>query len=58
MNKFRSFVAGLLLVPVLALSAGPVQAAHDRSSLEPARSAAAAGYCWIYFGGRWILVPC
>ena len=56
MNKFRNFLVGLLLVPVLALGPGLVRAEHDRASAEPVRSA--AGYCWVYFGGRWILIPC
>ena len=56
MKKFPSFLAGLLLVPVLALSAGPVHAERDRSSVEPTRSA--ASYCWVFYGGRWILIPC
>jgi hypothetical protein len=56
MNKLRSFLVGLLLVPVLALSPGLVRAEHGRSSVEPVRSA--ASYCWIFYGGQWILVPC
>ena len=56
MSKFRSFLVGLLLVPVLTLNAGPVQAEQGRPTLESVR--AAAGYCWVYFGGHWILVPC
>ena len=56
MNKLRTFLVGLLLVPVLALSPALVQAEHGRSSAELVRSA--AGYCWIYFGGQWYLVPC
>ena len=56
MNKLRSFLVGLLLVPVLALNPGLAQAEHGRASVEPVRSA--ANYCWIFFGGRWILVPC
>jgi len=56
MNRFRSFLFGLLLVPVLTLTAGPVHADRDRAAAEPAR--AAASYCWVFAGGRWILIPC
>lgn len=56
MTKFRSFLAGLLLVPVLTLNASPLRAEADRSSLEPTRPV--AGYCWVYHSGRWIVVPC
>ncbi len=56
MTKVRSFVAGLLLVPVLTLNASPLRTEADRSSLEPARPVAA--YCWFNIGGRWMVLPC
>jgi hypothetical protein len=56
MTKLRSFLAGLLLVPVLTLNASPLRTEADRSGLEPTRPVAA--WCWIYHYGRWIVVPC
>ncbi len=56
MTKLRSFLAGLLLVPVLTLNASPLQTDTDRSSVDSARPVAA--YCWVYFNGRWIQVIC
>jgi hypothetical protein len=56
MTKFRSFLAGLLLVPVLTLNASPAGTEIDGWTLETARPVAA--YCWIYWQGRWIVVPC
>ena len=56
MTKLRSFLAGLLLVPVLTLNASPLPADADGLSLEPARPV--AEWCWVYHYGRWIVVPC
>jgi hypothetical protein len=53
-KKLRSFLAGLLLVPVLAF-ASPFQSDVDVAGLNPTKPV--AGYCWIFIG-RWILVPC
>jgi hypothetical protein len=55
MKKLRTFVAGLLLVPVLAL-AGPLGNDAGESGLNPTTQV--TGYCYIYWMGRWILVPC
>lgn len=56
MTKLRSFLAGLLLVPVLTLNASPLRTEADRSSLEPTRPV--ADYCWVYYQGSWMQVPC
>jgi hypothetical protein len=56
MTKFRSFLVGLLLVPVFALNASPAGTEADGLSLDPARPV--AGYCWFYWQGRWIQMPC
>ncbi len=56
MTKLRSFLAGLLLVPVLALNASPLRTDADGAGLEPTRPV--AGWCWYYFQGRWIAYPC
>ena len=54
MKKFRCFLAGLLLVPVLAF-ASPLHIEADASGLSPTKPV--AGMCWVYMG-RWILIPC
>ncbi len=46
MTKLRSFLAGLLLVPVLTLNASPLRTDADGSGLEPTRPV--ADYCWFY----------
>ena len=55
MKKLRTFVAGLLLVPVLAL-AGPLGSDADHSGLNPSQQVTSV--CYIYWMGRWIAVPC
>jgi len=55
MKKFRSFLAGLLLVPVLAF-AGPMSTNADAPGLNPTKPV--AGYCWVYYMGRWVMIPC
>jgi hypothetical protein len=55
MKKLRTFVVGLLLVPVLAL-AGPLGNDTDRSGLNPTTQV--TGYCYVYWMGRWIVIPC
>jgi hypothetical protein len=56
MTKFRSFLVGLLLVPIFALNASPVGTEPDGLSLQTERPV--AGYCWFYWQGRWIQIPC
>jgi hypothetical protein len=56
MKRLRSFLAGLLLVPVLTLNASPLQTEANGASLETTRPVAA--YCWFYWQGRWIQMPC
>ena len=56
MTRFRAFLAGLLLVPALALSASPPATEADGLNLETTRPVTA--YCWFYYLGRWIQVPC
>jgi hypothetical protein len=55
MKKFRSFLAGLLLVPVLAF-AGPLSYDSDASGVNSEKPV--AGACWVFFMGRWIQIPC
>ena len=55
MKKIRSLLAGLLLVPVLAL-ASPLSTDADVSGLSPVKPV--AGYCWVFFMGRWVMIPC
>jgi hypothetical protein len=55
MKGFRSFVAGLLLVPVLA-SASAFSTDIDSDGINQTKQL--AGSCWIFYMGRWILIPC
>jgi hypothetical protein len=55
MKKLRVFVAGLLLVPVLAL-AGPLGNDTNADGLNPTTQV--TNVCFVYWMGRWILVPC
>ena len=55
MKRIRIFLAGLLLVPVLAF-ASPFSTDTDVSGLNPTKPV--AGTCWYYFMGRWVAVPC
>jgi len=55
MKGLRSFVAGLLLVPVLAF-ASPFSADIDTDGINPIKQV--AGSCWVFYMGRWILIPC
>jgi hypothetical protein len=54
MKKFRSFLAGLLLVPVLAF-ASPSNIDSDPAGLNPPQL---TPYCYFYWMGRWVLMPC
>jgi hypothetical protein len=56
MKRLRTFLAGFLLVPVLTLNASPLPTGSDRPSLDSTRPV--AGYCWFYWQGRWIQMPC
>jgi hypothetical protein len=55
MNRLRTFLAGLLLVPVLAV-ASPLTSEPGASGLSPSKPV--AGICWVYYGGRWVAYPC
>jgi hypothetical protein len=55
MKRLRSFLAGLLLVPVLAF-ASPLSTEPDDSGLNPSKPV--AGICWVYYMGRWVAYPC
>lgn len=55
-RRMRTFLAALLLAPALILNANAFGTESDNAILNPSRPV--AGSCWIYFAGRWILVPC
>jgi hypothetical protein len=58
-KKLRSFLVALLLVPALALNANAfttdVNASVYTAPQAPQQS---SNMCWVYYLGRWILVPC
>ena len=56
MRKMRTFLAALLLAPALILNADAFGTETGNASLDPSRQV--AGWCWIYYGGQWILIPC
>jgi hypothetical protein len=53
-RKMRTFVAALLLIPALTLNANAFTVDTDGVSA----SQQVTGYCWIYYMGRWIMIPC
>jgi len=55
MKKIRCFLAGLLLVPVLAF-ASPFSTETDVSGLNSTKPLTAI--CWVYYMGRWVAMPC
>ncbi len=56
MRRLRSFLVALLLVPVLTLNAQAFTAPAEDALVKPAQQS--SGYCWVYFGSRWWLLPC
>jgi len=56
-KKLRNVIAAaLLLLPVLALNAGTLSTAKAPAGLNPTQPV--AGWCYIYQGGRWWMIPC
>jgi hypothetical protein len=56
LKKLRSFSVALLLVPLLTLNANAFTADEVGPVYAPTQQQ--SGYCWVYYFGRWILVPC
>lgn len=54
LKKLRTFVMALLLTPMLAMNASAYMADFDKATLEPPQQ----NMCWVYFAGRWWLLPC
>ena len=55
-KKLRIFLAALLLVPALTWNANAFSMENGAASLNATQPF--AGYCWVYYQGRWIAVPC
>ena len=55
-RKLRIFLAALLLIPALTWNASAFSVETGEASLNQAQPF--AGYCWVYFQGRWIAIPC
>jgi hypothetical protein len=55
-RKLRTLLVALLLVPALSWNASAFSMENDGATLSSAESF--AGYCWVYYQGRWIAVPC
>ena len=56
MRKLRTLLVALLLVPALSWNASAFSMQNDSATLSQTQSV--TGYCWVYFGGRWIAIPC
>ena len=56
LKRLRSFLVALLLVPGLTLNANAFTADEGGAVYAPTQQQ--SGYCWVYYVGRWILVPC
>jgi hypothetical protein len=54
LKKLRTFAIALLLVPLLAMNANAYAADFDNPVVQPPQW----GYCWVYAGGIWWLLPC
>lgn len=58
-KKLRSFLAALLLVPALTLNAHAFSTEGDASGYtNPQAPQQSYNLCWVYFVGRWMLLPC
>jgi hypothetical protein len=55
-GKLRTLLAALILVPALTWNASAFSVEGSAASLNPTRPF--AEYCWFYYQGRWIVVPC
>jgi hypothetical protein len=55
-KKLRTFLAAMLLVPLLTLNANAFTADADNAAFTPPQQS--SGWCYIYHAGRWWLVPC
>lgn len=57
MKKLRNVVAGILLsLPLLALNASTLTKEEAPAGLNPTHSV--TGWCYVYFMGRYIAIPC
>jgi hypothetical protein len=57
MTKIRSLLAAaLILLPAVALNAGPLPSAETRPGLSSPQPA--GGMCWVWMANRWWYVPC
>jgi hypothetical protein len=57
MKKLRIVLAGVLLsLPIMALNASALTKGDAPVGLNPTHSV--TGWCWVYFMGRYIAIPC
>jgi hypothetical protein len=57
MKKLRNVLAGVLLsLPIMALNASALTKEDAPVGLNPTHSV--TGWCWVYFMGRYIAIPC
>ena len=59
MKKLRIVLAGVLLsLPIMALNASSLPTAQPPAGAGLNTTHSVTGWCWIYFMGRYIAVPC
>jgi hypothetical protein len=55
LKKLRTFLAAMLLVPLLTLNANAFTTDANNVLTPPQQS---SGWCYFYWNGRWWLMPC
>jgi hypothetical protein len=57
MKRLRIVLAGILLTtPLFALNASSL--VDEGQVLEVQQTTSLTGSCWVYYNGRWMLIPC
>lgn len=57
MKRLRIVLAGILLtMPLFAVNAS--SSGDEGEGLEVQHAPSLTGSCWVYYGGRWWIVPC
>ncbi len=57
MRKLRIVLAGILLtIPLFAVNAG--SSVDEGEAVELQQTPSVTGYCWVFYNGRWYIVPC
>jgi hypothetical protein len=58
MRKLRIVLAGILLtMPLFALNANS-SGDEEGDGVEIQQASSLTGSCWVFYNGRWYIVPC